>query len=125
MDRTSLSRVRYLGLAGSAIIVVGGVLGGIIPTQDFLARSTLVQTLRQQAAPAVMVVFIGVTMLMLAWWRLGRQVERLEAPLPRDLAVTLGWWSAPLLIATPIFSRDVFSYLALGRMTLLHAPSGI
>jgi hypothetical protein len=123
IDRVNLRRVRYTGLAGSAILVAGGVLGGIVPSQDFLARSPLVMGLRQQIVPAVMCVFVGVAMLLLAWWRLGRLTERLEAPLPRDLAVTLGWWSAPLLLATPIFSRDVFSYLALGRMTSLHAPS--
>jgi Glycosyltransferase family 87 len=99
------------------------MFSGIIPSQDFLARSELVRDLLLRVAPSVMCVFVGVTMLLLAWWRLGRQIERLEAPLPRDLAVTLGWWSAPLMLATPIFSRDVFSYLALGRMTSLHAPS--
>jgi hypothetical protein len=123
IDRLSLRRVRVLGLAGSATLVLGGVVGGVVPSQDVLAGLSIVQALREWTVPAVACVFVGVTLLLLAWWRLGSLVERRDGPTHRELAVTLGWWSAPLMLATPIFSRDVFSYLALGRMTSLGAPS--
>jgi hypothetical protein len=31
----------------------------------------------------------------------------------------MAWWAAPMLITMPIFSRDVYSYLAQGTMTVL------
>ncbi len=69
--------------------------------------------------PSVMVVYVGLCLLMLAWWRLGRLVRSGDGPTMRELLITFAWWSAPLLVTMPIFSRDVYSYLAQGTMTVL------
>src|SRR5690606_40366405 len=57
-----------------------------------------------------MVVFIGVCMLLLAWWRLGRLVRQPDGITVRELLGTMAWWAAPMLVTSPIFSRDVYSY---------------
>jgi hypothetical protein len=115
----ALTRLRRLGLAGSLITVLGGILVGVPPMRDPLLQQPPFQFLRTLTAPAVMVVFVGVCLLMLAWWRLGRLVRDERGPGIRELLITLVWWSAPLLVTFPIFSRDVYSYLAQGSMTML------
>ena len=37
----------------------------------------------------------------------------------RELIITMLWFAAPFLVTMPIFSRDVYSYLAQGTMTVL------
>jgi hypothetical protein len=115
---TTLQHCRRLGLAGSAVLVLGGMLAGVPPKHDPVLQLPFLQTVRTFTTLTVALVFVGVCTLMLAWWRLGRLV-RAGAPGTgiRDLLVTLGWWSGPLLITFPIFSRDVYSYLAQGTMT--------
>jgi hypothetical protein len=114
-----LLHCRRLGLAGSVALLVGGVFAGMPPSHDALLQQPALKAVRGFVTPTVMLVYIGLCLLMLAWWRLGRLVRSGDGPSPRELAVTLAWWSAPLLVTMPIFSRDVYSYIAQGTMTVL------
>ena len=62
----------------------------------------------------------GLLLLMRVWLRL---VEILQlhpgAPL-RSLWWMFAMWAAPMVVAPPMFSRDVFSYAAQGEMTSYH-----
>ncbi len=62
----------------------------------------------------------GLLLLMRVWLRL---VEILKlhpgAPL-RSLWWIFAMWAAPMVVAPPMFSRDVFSYAAQGEMTSYH-----
>jgi len=117
-----LMRLRRLGLAGSVTLFVGGVLAGVPPMHDPVLQSAPLKALRAWSTPTVLIVFAGICMLMLAWWRLGRLVRGTDptepVPTTRELMVTMAWWGAPLLLTMPIFSRDVYSYLAQGTMTV-------
>lgn len=64
------------------------------------------------AVPSLAAGVTGVGLLVLAWALLGR------GPLPGAgwLRWTLALWCAPLLVAPPLFSGDVFSYLAQGEI---------
>lgn len=115
----SLRRLRQLGTVGSAVLVAGGVLAGVPPLNDPVMQAPILQQLREPVTPGVMVVFIGVCMLLLAWWRLGRLVRQPDGITVRELLGTMAWWAAPMLVTSPIFSRDVYSYLAQGMMTAL------
>ncbi|WP_434444765.1 polyprenol phosphomannose-dependent alpha 1,6 mannosyltransferase MptB [Lentzea sp. E54] len=53
----------------------------------------------------------GAGLVVLAWGLLGR-----TAPDAHWLRRTLAWWCGPLLVAPPLFSGDVFSYLAQGEV---------
>jgi alpha-1,6-mannosyltransferase len=114
-----LLHCRRLGLAGSVFLLVGGVFAGMPPSQDALLQQPAFKAVRAFVTPTVMLVYIGLCLLMLAWWRLGKLVRSGNAPTPRELAITLAWWSVPLLVTMPIFSRDVYSYIAQGTMTAL------
>jgi alpha-1,6-mannosyltransferase len=81
---------RALGCAGSALIAGASMLPG------------------PAGVPGV---YGGLALLGLAWW-----AYRRPGVTVRDSYVTLALWVAPLLVAPPLFSRDVYSYLAQGLM---------
>jgi alpha-1,6-mannosyltransferase len=78
------------GGAGSLLIAIGGPLG----------RSGLVCA------------YAGIALLVLGWWWYGRA----GAASPRRNWLTLWLWAAPFMMIPPLFSRDVYSYLATGLM---------
>lgn len=84
--------LRWTGFGGVALLAAGAWI-----------MKTGVRT------PALAAAIAGTGLLVLAWAQLGRSI-----PGPRWLRRTLVWWCAPLLVAPPLFSADVFSYLAQG-----------
>jgi alpha-1,6-mannosyltransferase len=60
-------------------------------------------------------VYCGLALMLTAWWWYGRWSRSAGAGIRRAY-VTLALWGAPLLVAPPMFSRDVYSYLAQGLM---------
>jgi hypothetical protein len=112
-DLHALAYHRALGLAGSSVIVVGGLLGGVLPV-----GTTNLVDLHSATLLSVLVVYAGLTMLLIAWWRIGARLGRPDAPSRRALTITAACWAAPFAVTTPIFSGDVYSYLAQGAMTL-------
>jgi len=114
-----LMRYRLLGLAGSVVTASGGVLAGVLPARDPLAHLPGVRELRGSITCAVLVVYLGTTMLLVAWWRVGGLLRQTDRPGRRDIIVTAAWWAAPFALITPIFSGDVYSYLAQGAMTAI------
>jgi hypothetical protein len=62
----------------------------------------------------------GLALLMRVWLRLV-EVLKLHAGAPlRSLWWIFAMWAGPMLLAPPLFSRDVFSYAAQGEMTSYH-----
>jgi alpha-1,6-mannosyltransferase len=124
-----LAHCRRLGLGGSIALLIGGVFAGIPPKSDPLLQHPDLRELRAFTTPTVALVYGGLCALMIAWWRLGRLVRSDAKPTPRELIITFVWWGAPLLLGIPIFSTDVYSYVAQGTMTVLgvdpyqHGPS--
>lgn len=102
---------RRLGAAGSAAAAVGGWAAGTLPARDpwglWVPHGSAVTV-----AAAVMA-YAGLTLLVVAWWRYGRAGASV-----RDTLVTLAWWATPLVLAPPLYSADVYSYIAQGAMVL-------
>ncbi|MGW0995973.1 polyprenol phosphomannose-dependent alpha 1,6 mannosyltransferase MptB [Streptomyces sp. NPDC002520] len=109
-----LRRCRLLGLTGTACLALGGETAGALPVRD------LIEPASAQAAIGLVGVYFGVVLLIAAWVLLGRVVRGPEPPTPRALLLVLALWAAPLLLAPPLFSRDVYSYLAQGAMVDAH-----
>jgi hypothetical protein len=66
------------------------------------------------------VFWAGVATLCLAWLGLGRTVQRTSV---RHLWAIAALWCLPFLLGPPLFSRDVYSYLAQGTLVHLgHSP---
>lgn len=101
---------QWLGVAGSTLVAVGGLYVGVGPSGDAVQ-------LPHDAVAAILwptaVSYLGITLLLLAWWMIGR----LRAE-PAVLVRTGVMWAIPFAVSGPIFSRDVYSYLAQGAMTV-------
>ena len=69
-------------------------------------------------AIATTMLVAGLILVFGAWLFLGL-VLRAGASLRPLVAIAIAW-SVPLLLGPPIYSRDVYSYAALGRMTVAH-----
>ncbi|MFF6886719.1 polyprenol phosphomannose-dependent alpha 1,6 mannosyltransferase MptB [Streptomyces sp. NPDC012421] len=109
----SASGCRWLGAAGSLAVAVGGYAAGALPVLGggslWAPRSGGAET-----AGAV-VAALGLTVLVAAWWRFGVLLARGAAG---GALGTLAAWTAPLLLAPPLHSADVYSYIAQGAMVL-------
>ncbi|WSB05425.1 polyprenol phosphomannose-dependent alpha 1,6 mannosyltransferase MptB [Streptomyces sp. NBC_01794] len=103
-------RCQLLGLVGSAALAAGGATAGALPVREALAPES------GRAAVGLAGAYFGLVLLIAAWALLGRAVRGPEPPDRRTLLLTLGLWAAPLIVAPPLFSRDVYSYLAQGAM---------
>ncbi|MEU6461514.1 polyprenol phosphomannose-dependent alpha 1,6 mannosyltransferase MptB [Streptomyces sp. NPDC046976] len=109
-----LRRCRLLGLVGTAFLALGGESAGALPVAELPAPASA------QAATGLVAVYFGVVLLIAAWVLLGRLVRGPRPPAPRALLLVLAVWAAPLVLAPPLFSRDVYSYLAQGAMADAH-----
>ncbi|MEV6737095.1 polyprenol phosphomannose-dependent alpha 1,6 mannosyltransferase MptB [Streptomyces sp. NPDC051104] len=109
-----LRRCQALGLAGTAFLALGGETAGALPVEDLVSPES------GRAALGLVGVYFGVVLLIAAWALLGRVIRGPEPPTPRALLLVLATWAAPLLLAPPLFSRDVYSYLAQGAMVHAH-----
>ncbi len=100
---------RALGFVGSVLIAVGGLGAGALPAgMPYLSGAG-------HPRLGLVVVYTGLVLLLVGWWRYGRATTP-EDDDGRRAWRTLALWAAPLLLAPPMFSRDVYSYLAQGLM---------
>lgn len=111
--RASISELTVLGTVGAVLIGFGGAAGGALPVS-----SDPWPTFGLPGPVGGTVVMIGVGLLVTAWLLMGL---RLHAPgtTPRHMWLTLGVWTAPLILTAPLFSQDIYSYLAQGSITRL------
>ena len=69
---------------------------------------------------SIVLVFGGLVLLMRVWLRLAEVVHHHPGSPVKALRGILALWSLPMIVAPPLFSRDVFSYAAQGQMTSFH-----
>ncbi len=111
---------RAVGALGSAAVAIGGLGAGALPVSEVWAGPGAFG--REHPDAGLVCVYTGLALLLLAWWWYGRLLRAVarrrgtEAAL-RPALTTLLLWAAPMLLAPPLFSRDVYSYLAQGVMT--------
>ncbi len=110
--------VRRIGLVGALLLLTGGLFAGTPPSSVPLLQQEALQVLRSFMIPMVAIVYVGLSLLVLAWWRLGRIVRSAKPPTVRELIITLAWWATPVLVSMPLFSKDVYSYFVQGAITI-------
>lgn len=108
-----------LGVAASVLMVVGGFGAGGVLVRDPLLTNSVLGFWRYGHGRdlATALVYLGVAMMAWAWVRLGREVLAGHVR-GRAVLATAAAWTAPMLVGPPLFTRDVFSYLAQGGLPL-------
>lgn len=120
-----LTRIRRFGAIGAAMMALGALGAGAQPVLQNPVQGVRVLGLFARALPAALTItMIGTAVVVLAWLLLGRlAVGSFGAhSSPRrmsrsQLDRTLALWIVPLCVAPPMFSKDVYSYLAQSEIT--------
>ncbi|QWF77716.1 Alpha-(1-_6)-mannopyranosyltransferase A [Amycolatopsis sp. CA-230715] len=103
------------GVAGSTLIALGAFGAGATLRHDPVLSGTVLDAGRygHGRTIATAVVYLGLALLLVAWVRLG-QSTRDGRDGAREVARAVWAWSAPLLLAPPLLSTDLYHYLAQG-----------
>ncbi|MFZ2175072.1 MAG: alpha-(1-_6)-mannopyranosyltransferase A [Rhodococcus sp. (in: high G+C Gram-positive bacteria)] len=115
--RSPEGHAAILGFAGAVMITFGGFGAGSVRRRDPLLEAMHLSWLRfgHGQILSTVIVWVGVVAMIAAWVRLGRATLGGRVSL-RQLRMIVPLWTAPLLLAVPMFSRDAYSYLAQGAL---------
>lgn len=125
VESRTLLRIRLFGAVGSILILVGSLGTGALPVlQNPIAGMRLLSLPSRMWTTALTLSIGGTIVLVLAWLMLGRfavgrlTVEVVGGTAPqrrmtrRQADRTLLVWIAPIVLAPPMLSKDIYSYLA-------------
>ena len=114
-----------LGIASSIAIL----LGSLAPDSPFTSKipgswalgipSGFASLNFLSGAPGQILFYLGFAMGILVWFELVRSVRE-NLYTTRDLVRFALYWFSPLLLAGPLYSKDVYSYAAIGEMVSRH-----
>ncbi|MDJ0316125.1 polyprenol phosphomannose-dependent alpha 1,6 mannosyltransferase MptB [Arthrobacter antibioticus] len=107
------------GFIGSLMITVGSVGVGWIANGSPMIRNPLVIAMRTEGAGVItstILLTLGAMVLLRSWLRLGQRLCKWGPGSLRTVVIAIIAWGAPLVLAVPIFSRDVYAYTGQGRL---------
>jgi alpha-1,6-mannosyltransferase len=113
-ERKQLDVIRRFGTVGALLLAMGSLGAGAAPVFNPVWGLPVFSLFSRMTTVSLAIAFTGLFMVVLAWLGLGRLSlpgrERMVS-LPQ-MARTLVMWTAPLVLTVPMFSKDVYSYLA-------------
>jgi alpha-1,6-mannosyltransferase len=108
-----LRRTRVFGATGTVLMAIGALGAGARPVvQDPTFGVRLLNLPSRIQTVSLTMTTTGAVMMALAWLMLGRFALGSRRMSRSQLDRTLLLWALPLLIAPPMYSKDVYSYLA-------------
>ncbi len=114
-----VSRFVIPGAVATGLITLGSIGVGWLPLGSALLDLSVVDAMRTNpigVSIARIMLIAGGALLLQTWLVLGADLlSGVRIPVQR-LWLALAAWCAPLLVAAPLFSRDVFSYFAQGKL---------
>jgi hypothetical protein len=127
---TPLGRTILLGLAGTTSTVLGALIGGA-PFETHLPGAwyfgmpggflgSIASGSRRPTALSLILVFGGLILLCRVWFGFLRHLSAHPGFPVKKVVLVVAIWALPLLIAPPLFSRDVYSYAGQGEMVSHH-----
>jgi alpha-1,6-mannosyltransferase len=118
-ELTALQRTRLFGATGTVLMAIGALGAGARPVvQDPTFGVRLLNLPSRIQTVSLTMTTTGAVMMALAWLMLGRFALGNRRMSRGDLDRTLLLWTLPLLIAPPMYSKDVYSYLAQSQISL-------
>lgn len=113
-ETRALNVVRRLGTVGALLLAFGSLGAGAAPILNPVFDIPVLRLFARIPTVSLAIAFTGMGMMVIAWLLLGRFARpgRQRLASQGQLHRTLAMWIAPLLLIPPLFSRDVYSYLA-------------
>lgn len=116
----------FTGIIGSVLIGIGGIGAGALPVVgNSLWALPMGSLLSRMLHTTTVTVFVGISLLIVGWLLIWRYCVPSRAPsreagaplLPMVSLVRIGvLWVLPLLATAPMFTQDIYSYLAQGSI---------
>lgn len=107
------------GFLGSALMLAGSMGVGWIANGSPMIRNPVVIALRTEGTGVLVstiLLVVGAMVLLRSWLRLGQRLAGWGPGALRQVVLAVACWGAPLLLAVPIYSRDVYAYTGQGRL---------
>lgn len=126
-ELTRFALLRWLGTVGSLMLAFGALGAGALPVVDnpyqYYPGGSLMSRMLQTSS---MVVLVGVGLLVVAWVLMAPHVGASLRPGGRSrgtvsvslLRRTFIGWALPILFTAPLFTQDIYSYLANGSIII-------
>jgi len=112
-ELTAMRRTRLFGATGTVLMGIGALGAGARPVvQDPTFGVRVLNLPSRIQTVSLTMTTTGAVMMALAWLMLGRFALGPRRMSRSQLDRTLLLWMIPLLIAPPMYSKDVYSYLA-------------
>lgn len=118
------SVVRLIGTMAALLIAIGGWGGGAVMAQNPISGVPVLNVLARAPFAAVGLCLIGTTVLVVSWLTMMRYALPIRHYHRGETEITqmtrgqtwtvLAAWSIPLFLTAPMFSKDVYSYVAFG-----------
>ena len=119
-ELVALRRTRLFGATGTVLMAIGALGAGARPVvQDPTFGVRLLNLPSRIQTVSLTMTTTGAVMMALAWLMLGRFALGDRRMSRSQLDRTLLLWILPLLIAPPMYSKDVYSYLAQSQIARL------
>ncbi len=119
-EHDALRRIRLFGAAGTVLMAIGALGAGARPVvQDPTFGVRLLNLPSRIQTVSLTMTTTGAVMMALAWLMLGRFALGRRRMSRGELDRTLLLWTLPLLAAPPMYSKDVYSYLAQSQICML------
>nr|WP_062395389.1 polyprenol phosphomannose-dependent alpha 1,6 mannosyltransferase MptB [Pseudonocardia sp. AL041005-10] len=107
---------RILGLTGALLMGISALGSGAFPVPNPLNGLRVIGLPSRNVTLAIAVTYAGLLMVVTAWLWIARMLTTRgahhPAPERRELGRTAILWGVPLALAPPMFSKDIYSYLA-------------
>jgi alpha-1,6-mannosyltransferase len=114
----AMRRTRMFGATGTVLMAIGALGAGARPVvQDPTFGVRLLNLPSRIQTVSLTMTTTGAVMMALAWLMLGRFALGSRRMSRSQLDHTLLLWIVPLLIAPPMYSKDVYSYLAQSQIS--------
>lgn len=113
-ERRQLDVIRRFGTTGALVLAVGAIGAGAAPVANPLSGVRLIGLPARIPTVAMACAWLGALMLVIAWLWLGRLSwpGRRRMLSRTQIGRTVVMWALPLAVAPPLFSRDMYCYLA-------------